>query len=65
MTKFEGRTALVTGGSRGIGRAIVQSLAQAGVRVAFVYQSNSQAAEQLVSELAAQNLTVTAHQAAA
>ena len=62
MTKFAGRTALVTGGSRGIGRAIVQSLAEAGAKVAFVYQSNAKAAEDLVAELAARNLTVTAHQ---
>jgi len=53
----------VTGGSRGIGRAIVQVLSRAGARVAFIYQSNAAAAEQLVSELAAQQLTVTAHQA--
>src|SRR5438552_692285 len=63
MMHFEGRTALVTGGSRGIGRAIVQSLAQAGARVAFVYQSNAQAAEQLVAELASKGHSVTAHQA--
>jgi 3-oxoacyl-[acyl-carrier protein] reductase len=63
MTKLEGRTALVTGGSRGIGRAIVQILSRAGARVAFIYQSNAAAAEQLVSELAAQQLTVTAHRA--
>src|SRR5436190_2465059 len=63
MTQLEGRTALVTGGSRGIGRAIVQTLAQAGARVAFVYQSNSQAAEQLVAELAGKQLSVTAHKA--
>lgn len=62
MTQLAGRTALVTGGSRGIGRAIVQALAQAGARVAFVYQSNSQAAEQLVSELTEKQLSVAAHQ---
>jgi 3-oxoacyl-[acyl-carrier protein] reductase len=62
MTKLEGRTALVTGGSRGIGRAIVKSLAQAGAKVAFIYQSNAQAAEQLVAELAAQGLTAAANQ---
>jgi 3-oxoacyl-[acyl-carrier protein] reductase len=61
MTKLDGRTALVTGGSRGIGRAVVQILARAGARVAFVYQSNAQAAEQLVAELAGQQLGVTAH----
>jgi 3-oxoacyl-[acyl-carrier protein] reductase len=61
MTKLEGRTALVTGGSRGIGRAVVQTLARAGAKVAFVYQSNAQASEQLVAELAGEKLTVTAH----
>jgi 3-oxoacyl-[acyl-carrier protein] reductase len=63
MTQLEGKTALVTGGSRGIGRAIVQTLAKAGARVAFVYQSNSKAAEELVAELAGQQLTALAFQA--
>jgi NAD(P)-dependent dehydrogenase (short-subunit alcohol dehydrogenase family) len=61
MTKLDGRTALVTGGSRGIGRAVVETLARAGARVAFVYQSNAQAADQLVAELAGQELSVAAH----
>lgn len=60
--KFEGRTALVTGGSRGIGRGIVQALAAQGAKVAFVYQSNAQAAEALVAELTQAGHTVVAHQ---
>jgi 3-oxoacyl-[acyl-carrier protein] reductase len=61
--QLSGRTALVTGGSRGIGKAIVQRLAANGAKVAFVYQSNAQAAEQLVAELTGQQLTVVAYQA--
>jgi 3-oxoacyl-[acyl-carrier protein] reductase len=49
--RLAGKIALVTGGSRGIGKAVVQALAQEGAKVAFVYRSNSEAAEQLVSEL--------------
>jgi len=46
------QTALVTGGSRGIGRAIVQALAAAGAKVAFVYRSGQDAADSLVKEVA-------------
>ena len=61
--RFQGRTALVTGGSRGIGRGIVKKLASEGAKVAFVYQSNADAANSLVAELAAAGQTAVALQA--
>uniref|UniRef100_A0A7C4LJW2 3-oxoacyl-[acyl-carrier-protein] reductase n=1 Tax=Schlesneria paludicola TaxID=360056 RepID=A0A7C4LJW2_9PLAN len=62
MSNLSGRTALVTGGSRGIGRAIVVRLAEAGAKVAFVYHSQREAAEKLVEELAGRNLEAWALQ---
>lgn len=49
--KLQGKVAIVTGGSRGIGRAIVERLAREGAKVAFVYNSNSDAANAVVEEL--------------
>jgi 3-oxoacyl-[acyl-carrier protein] reductase len=46
---FSGKTALVTGGSRGIGRAIVQALAREGANVAFTYLQNKGAAEEVAN----------------
>jgi 3-oxoacyl-[acyl-carrier protein] reductase len=43
--------AVVTGGSRGIGRAVVLALASSGIKVAFTYHSNSAAAETLCYEV--------------
>lgn len=57
-----GQTALVTGGTRGIGRAIVESLARAGARVAFTYRSSSDEADALVAALAADGLETMAIQ---
>ena len=47
-----GRVAIVTGGSRGIGRAIVQTLAAAGMEVVFTYRENAAAAAGVVAECA-------------
>jgi 3-oxoacyl-[acyl-carrier protein] reductase len=48
--------AVVTGGSRGIGKAIVEHLAGAGLDVRFTFVSNADAAGALASELAARGL---------
>jgi len=52
-----GRTALITGGSRGIGAACVRLFRQAGARVAFSYQSAREQSEALVQELSSQELS--------
>jgi 3-oxoacyl-[acyl-carrier protein] reductase len=48
---FRGKTVLVTGGSRGIGRAIARAFAQRGARVAVVYRTNDAAAEECLGLL--------------
>lgn len=50
--RFEGKTAIVTGGSRGIGRACAARLVREGAKVAVVYRSNREAAESLAAEWA-------------
>src|SRR2546426_12047214 len=46
---FSSKTAIVTGGSRGIGRAIVQALARTGARVVFTYLQNKSAADEITN----------------
>ena len=48
---FEGKTALVTGGSRGIGRAVCLDLAKWGACVAVNYTSNREAAKDTVQTI--------------
>ncbi len=51
MPRLKGKTALVTGGSRGIGAAIAHRLADEGANVAITYASSSTAADQVVADL--------------
>ena len=57
----EGRVAIVTGGSRGLGRSICKVLAREGARVAFTYASNDADAETTVSTLRAAGARISAH----
>jgi 3-oxoacyl-[acyl-carrier protein] reductase len=53
MMDFGGKVAVVTGSSRGIGRAIAQRLAAAGARVVVNYQGNEAAADEVVQQIQA------------
>ncbi len=57
-----GRTVIVTGGSRGIGRAVVELLAQDGADVTFFYRDNAAAANDVVAAATAAGRSVTAEQ---
>lgn len=48
---FKGKTLVVSGGTRGIGKAIVYEFAKAGVNVAFTYNSNAELAQDIVTDL--------------
>ncbi|HYQ43116.1 MAG TPA: SDR family oxidoreductase [Polyangiaceae bacterium] len=63
MENLAGKTALVTGGSRGIGAATARSLAAAGANVAISYASSKEKAEALVQELQALGVRAAAFQA--
>jgi 3-oxoacyl-[acyl-carrier protein] reductase len=60
VSELEGRRALVTGGSRGIGRAISLELARAGAAVAVNYNASETAAREVVAAIEAEGGVATA-----
>ena len=60
MAHLEGRTILVTGGSRGIGAAIVEALAQDGARVIIHYGRDKAKAEALLAKIGGHGLALQA-----
>ena len=53
MKLLEGKTVIITGASRGIGKGIAQLFAQQGAKIAFTYRSSDEKAKALVKELSA------------
>ncbi|MGE7841717.1 3-oxoacyl-[acyl-carrier-protein] reductase [Lysinibacillus sp. NPDC093712] len=60
--KLKGKVAIITGGSRGIGRAIVEKLAQEGADIAFTYNFDKKAAEQVIVDIAKYGNDIKAYQ---
>jgi 3-oxoacyl-[acyl-carrier protein] reductase len=63
MGWLTGRTALVTGASRGIGKAITMLLAEEGAAIAFTYRSTSSAADEVLDAIRAKGVRAVAYQA--
>ncbi len=58
---LKGKTALITGGTRGIGRAIVKRFAEQGCQVAFTFLASDAAAKQLETDLNSDHVKVRAY----
>jgi 3-oxoacyl-[acyl-carrier protein] reductase len=56
--KLQNKKAIVTGGTRGIGKAIVQELAAQGCSVVFTYFSSDEAAKKIEAELSTENVKI-------
>lgn len=62
MKLLEGKTAIITGASRGIGRGIAEVFAAHGANVAFTYSSSVEAAQKLENELKAKGVKAKGYQ---
>ena len=62
MKLLEGKTAIITGASRGIGKGIATVFAQHGANVAFTFSASVEAAKALETELQAFGTTVKGYQ---
>ena len=62
MKLLEGKTAIITGASRGIGRGIALVFAQHGCNIAFTFSSSVEAAQTLDAELKAYGITAKGYQ---
>ena len=62
MKLLEGKTAIITGASRGIGRGIALVFAQHGANVAFTYSASAEAAKALEEELVAYGIKAKGYQ---
>jgi len=62
MGLLDGKIALITGGSRGIGEAIVRKYIAEGASVAFTYRSSSEKSDKIVTELSAAGANIKAYQ---
>lgn len=58
MKLLIGKTAIITGASRGIGRGIAKIFVENGCAVAFTFNSNKEAADDLVAELSSEEVKV-------
>lgn len=62
MKLLQGKTAIITGASRGIGRGIAEVFAKQGANVAFTYSSSASAAQELENELTALGVKAKGYQ---
>ena len=62
MKLLTNKVALITGGSRGIGAAIVQKFAEQGANIAFTYRSSADSANAVAEEAVKAGVTVKAYQ---